>query len=55
MCFPAASISADMLPSLSKEDLRDLFPGPEQFFRRKDIWRISHDENEVMFNLNIVE
>ncbi|XP_046873722.1 uncharacterized protein LOC124466093 isoform X1 [Hypomesus transpacificus] len=46
MCFPAASISADMLPSLSKEDLRDLFPGPEQFFRRKDIWRISHDENE---------
>ncbi|XP_028435567.1 uncharacterized protein LOC114556733 [Perca flavescens] len=42
----AASISADMLPSLSKEDLRDLFPGPEHFFRRRDIWRITHDENE---------
>ncbi|KAI4788699.1 hypothetical protein KUCAC02_035694, partial [Chaenocephalus aceratus] len=35
-----------MLPSLSKEDLRDLLPGPEHFFRRRTIWRLTHDENE---------
>ena len=54
MCFPAVSINADMLSSFSKEDLRDLFPGPEHFFRKRDIWRITHDENEVMFDLNIL-
>ncbi|KAL2097882.1 hypothetical protein ACEWY4_007089 [Coilia grayii] len=36
----------DMLPSLSKDDLRDLFPGPEHFFRRKTIWRLNHNDNE---------
>ncbi|KAF3837676.1 hypothetical protein F7725_009444 [Dissostichus mawsoni] len=36
-----------MLPSLSKEDLRDLLPGPEHFFRRRTIWRLTHDENET--------
>lgn len=45
MCFSAANISTDMLPSLSKENLRDLFPGPEHFFRRT-IWRFTHGENE---------
>ncbi|XP_034069804.1 uncharacterized protein LOC117544657 [Gymnodraco acuticeps] len=42
----AANISRDMLPSLSKEDLRDLLPGPEHFRRRRTIWRLNHDENE---------
>ncbi|KAI4810059.1 hypothetical protein KUCAC02_018909 [Chaenocephalus aceratus] len=42
----AANISRDMLPSLSKEDLRDLLPGPEHFFRRRTIWRLTHDDNE---------
>ncbi|KAK0150413.1 hypothetical protein N1851_008485 [Merluccius polli] len=35
-----------MLPSLSKEDLRDLFPGPEHFLRRRAIWRMTHGENQ---------
>ncbi|KAI4792036.1 hypothetical protein KUCAC02_033650 [Chaenocephalus aceratus] len=35
-----------MLPSLSKEDFRDLLPGPEHFFRRRTIWRLTHDDNE---------
>ncbi|KAI4796470.1 hypothetical protein KUCAC02_026972 [Chaenocephalus aceratus] len=35
-----------MLPSLSKEDLRDLLPGPEHFFRRRTIWRLTHADNE---------
>ncbi|XP_051809818.1 uncharacterized protein LOC127535543 [Acanthochromis polyacanthus] len=42
----AANISTELLPSLSKVDLRDLFPGPEHFFRRKAIWRTTHGENE---------
>ncbi|CAL8291691.1 unnamed protein product [Gadus morhua 'NCC'] len=46
ICFSAANVSKDMLPSLTKEDLRDLFPGPEHFLRRRTIWRLSHDENE---------
>ncbi|XP_023812861.1 uncharacterized protein LOC110013701 isoform X2 [Oryzias latipes] len=46
MCFLAANIITDMLPSLSEEDLLDLFPGPEPFFRRRAIWRIAHVENE---------
>ncbi|XP_076603233.1 uncharacterized protein LOC143330488 [Chaetodon auriga] len=36
-----------MLPSLSKEDLRDLFPGPEHFLRRA-IWKMTHGENQVI-------
>ncbi|CAL8388615.1 unnamed protein product [Boreogadus saida] len=46
----AANISTDMLPSLSKEDLRDLFPGPEHFLRRT-IWRLIHDEDKLMDKL----
>lgn len=52
ICFSAANISKDMLPSLTKEDLRDLFPGPEHFLRRRTIWRLSHDENEVMIDFS---
>ncbi|XP_029943613.1 uncharacterized protein LOC115385697 [Salarias fasciatus] len=42
----AANVSTDMLSSLSKEDLRDLFPGPEHFIRRMAIWRTIHGGNE---------
>ncbi|KAJ4932025.1 hypothetical protein JOQ06_011002 [Pogonophryne albipinna] len=35
-----------MLPSLTKEDLLDLLPGSEHFFRRRTIWRLTHDDNE---------
>ncbi|XP_056451967.1 uncharacterized protein LOC130387053 isoform X2 [Gadus chalcogrammus] len=38
----AAQIDADALHTLSREDLRDLFPGPEHFRRRKSIWMVVH-------------
>ncbi|KAL7385551.1 hypothetical protein ABVT39_024162 [Epinephelus coioides] len=31
-----------MMGTLSREDLRDLFPGPENFLRRKAVWRACH-------------
>ncbi|KAL6486724.1 hypothetical protein MHYP_G00061160 [Metynnis hypsauchen] len=31
-----------MICTLSREDLRDLFPGPENFLRRKTVWQICH-------------
>lgn len=38
----AANISEGMMGTLSREDLRDLFPGPENFFRRKAVWHTCH-------------
>ncbi|XP_044065338.1 uncharacterized protein LOC122882228 isoform X2 [Siniperca chuatsi] len=35
-----------MMSTLSREDLRDLFPGPENFIRRKAVWRACHDVSE---------
>nr|XP_023649474.1 uncharacterized protein LOC111834427 isoform X1 [Paramormyrops kingsleyae] len=34
----AANISEGMMGTLSREDLQDLFPGPENFLRRKAVW-----------------
>ncbi|CAL8406248.1 unnamed protein product [Arctogadus glacialis] len=42
----AANISEEMVSTLSREDLRDLFPGPENFLRRKAVWRICHGVSE---------
>ena len=42
ICDTAAQIDADALHTLSREDLRDLFPGPEHFLRRKSIWKVVH-------------
>ncbi|KAK7150817.1 hypothetical protein R3I93_011927 [Phoxinus phoxinus] len=42
----AANISAAVLPSLSRDDIRDLFPGPENFLRRKTIWETFHTDKE---------
>ncbi|XP_036390587.1 uncharacterized protein LOC118781697 [Megalops cyprinoides] len=43
--FPtAANISDLMLGTLSRDDLRDLFPVPENFIRRKTIWLTIHPE-----------
>ncbi|KAM9408140.1 uncharacterized protein KZ484_024336 [Pholidichthys leucotaenia] len=36
----AANIDVGTLKSLSREDLRDLLPGPEHFLRRKYIWEM---------------
>ncbi|CAL9689334.1 unnamed protein product [Knipowitschia caucasica] len=42
----AAGVKMTMLPSLTKEDLRDLFPGPENFLRRRHIWQLVHGDVE---------
>ncbi|KAM4585548.1 uncharacterized protein PAE49_004768 isoform 1-T1 [Odontesthes bonariensis] len=34
----AASIDEEALKNLSRDDLKDLFPGPENFLRRKKLW-----------------
>lgn len=36
--FKAANIDEDVLKTLSREDLKDLFPGPENFLKRKKLW-----------------
>ncbi len=36
--FTAANVDEEALKSLSRDDLRDLFPGPENFLRRKKLW-----------------
>uniref|UniRef100_A0AAV2M2Z7 Uncharacterized protein n=1 Tax=Knipowitschia caucasica TaxID=637954 RepID=A0AAV2M2Z7_KNICA len=38
----AANVDADVLQTLTREDLKDLFPGPEHFRRRKAIWDLAH-------------
>ncbi|KAJ8358433.1 hypothetical protein AAFF_G00439970 [Aldrovandia affinis] len=40
----AANISEIMLDTLLRDDLRDLFPGPQNFIRRRTIWHIIHPE-----------
>ncbi|KAF3842660.1 hypothetical protein F7725_001509 [Dissostichus mawsoni] len=40
----AANISEGIMSTLSREDLRDLFPGPENLFRRKAVWHACHAE-----------
>lgn len=36
--FTAANIDEKALRTISREDLKDLFPGPENFFQRKKLW-----------------
>ncbi|XP_036000600.1 uncharacterized protein LOC118567312 [Fundulus heteroclitus] len=38
----AANIDMEALKMLSREELRDLFPGPDHFLRRKSIWDLCH-------------
>ncbi|KAK5848720.1 hypothetical protein PBY51_006312 [Eleginops maclovinus] len=38
----AANIDMEALKTLSREELRDLFPGPDHFLRRKCIWDLCH-------------
>ncbi|KAL1252310.1 hypothetical protein QQF64_020106 [Cirrhinus molitorella] len=44
--YRPANIGEDILPTLSREDIRDLFPGPEHFRRRKAIWLLTHKEEQ---------
>ncbi|KAM3583192.1 uncharacterized protein V6R79_014190 [Siganus canaliculatus] len=43
----AANIGEDLLPSLSRDDIKDLFPGPENFLRRRAIWLVVNKDEEV--------
>lgn len=42
VCETAANVDMDALRMLSREELRDLFPGPDHFLRRKSIWDLCH-------------
>lgn len=40
----AGNIGEDLLRSLSRDDIKDLFPGPEHFLRRRALWLAVNDE-----------
>lgn len=40
----AANIDEGLLSTLSRDDLRDLLPGPEHFLRRKQLWAVINPE-----------
>ncbi|XP_030579956.1 uncharacterized protein LOC115776609 [Archocentrus centrarchus] len=42
----AANIDEVLIHTLSRDDLRDLFPGPENFLRRKQLWAHLHKEED---------
>ncbi|XP_076853654.1 uncharacterized protein LOC143508959 [Brachyhypopomus gauderio] len=42
----AANITEAQLAELTRDDIRDLLPGPKHFFRRKAIWSVAHQEEE---------
>lgn len=42
VCDTAAGVDMEALKTLSREELRDLFPGPDHFLRRKSIWDQCH-------------
>ncbi|KAG5842705.1 hypothetical protein ANANG_G00180490 [Anguilla anguilla] len=41
----AASIDEGVLKTLSWNDLKDLFPGPERFLKRKRLWDLISPED----------
>ncbi|XP_041964251.1 uncharacterized protein LOC121721413 isoform X2 [Alosa sapidissima] len=42
----AASVDEEALKGLSRDDLRDLFPGPENFLKRKKLWNFISENCE---------
>lgn len=38
LLYTAASVDEEALKGLSRDDLKDLFPGPGNFLRRKKLW-----------------
>ncbi|CAG5893726.1 unnamed protein product, partial [Menidia menidia] len=42
-----ANIGEDLLPLLSRDDIKDLFPGPENFLRRRAIWLVVNKDEKV--------
>ncbi|KAF1384392.1 hypothetical protein PFLUV_G00119660 [Perca fluviatilis] len=45
MKHKTANIDEALLHTLSRDDLRDLFPGPEHFLRRKRVWALINPED----------
>ncbi|CAK6981852.1 uncharacterized protein LOC128439069 [Scomber scombrus] len=43
----AANIGEDLFLSLSRDDIKDLFPGPENFLRRRAIWLVVNNDEKV--------
>ncbi|KAM8903512.1 uncharacterized protein AB9W97_007640 isoform 1-T1 [Spinachia spinachia] len=41
----SANIDETLLHTLNRDDLRDLFPGPEHFLRRKRVWALINPED----------
>ncbi|XP_035806358.1 uncharacterized protein LOC111571818 [Amphiprion ocellaris] len=41
-----ANIGEDILPSLSRDDIKDLFPGPQNFLRRRALWLVVNKQEE---------
>lgn len=46
-CIAAANIGEDLLRSLSRDDIKDLFPGPENFLRRRALWLLVNNDEQV--------
>ena len=45
--FKAADVDEGILKTLSREDLLDLLPGPQNFLRRKKLWDHIHPKVNV--------
>ncbi|XP_076852804.1 uncharacterized protein LOC143508162 [Brachyhypopomus gauderio] len=43
-----ANVGEDLLSSLSRDDIKDLFPGPEHFLRRRALWLAVHKCEELV-------
>ncbi|KAJ4923582.1 hypothetical protein JOQ06_021493 [Pogonophryne albipinna] len=50
-----ANIGEDLLHSLSRDDIKDLFPGPANFLRRRVIWLVVNDEGKVETTAEILQ
>lgn len=46
--FTASNIDEGILKTLSRDDLKDLFPGPENFLRRKKLWDVISPKVNVL-------
>ncbi|KAK5886562.1 hypothetical protein CesoFtcFv8_017585 [Champsocephalus esox] len=50
-----ANIGEDLLHSLSRDDIKDLFPGPANFLRRRAFWLVVNDEEKVETTAEILQ
>lgn len=48
----AANIDEEALKSFSRDDLKDLFPGPENFLKRKKLWDFISQKVNTQYTTN---